>query len=155
MKLLGVAPALTVFTFVYTLFTLLIAKEAIDISHSIDIAKRFNIKMNEISSYEQNMDKKIKEGIDALKNKTIKTSELSTTIDNIFKKVVNEFSTNDTKVTYVFIIINSTRINNETYGIQVKYKINIEITERDFDIRSEMEGKKDITVNLLEDSVRS
>ncbi|MBO3800986.1 MAG: hypothetical protein QW314_00405 [Thermoproteota archaeon] len=150
MKILGVIPTLTAFTFIYILFSLLIVKEATNIYYSINIVKRFNIEVNETSKSEQIIDKKVKEGISTLENKTIKSSELSEVIDSIFKNVIEEFSKNNTKVSYVFNI-NSIKVSSETYKVKVKYKINVEVTEQYFYIRSWIEGEKDVTVNLLED----
>lgn len=150
MKILGIVPALTAFTFTYALFVLLVIKEAIEIEHSIEIVSRFNVRMNETLSSEQKIDKKIKEEISALENKTIKSSELQVAIENIFERIVKEFSKNDTKISYTFSI-SITKVNNETNKVLVKYKINIEVIEQYFYIRSEVEGEKGVVVNLLED----
>jgi len=151
MKLLGIVPALTVFTFLYALIVLLVVKEATNIFKSIDIIKKFNEKTNEVSSNEQSADREIKEEIGSIENKTIKSSELQAIVGDIFNKVANKFSKNDTRVTYVFSI-NSIKVSNETYMMQVKYKINITVVEQYFYISSETEGEKDVIVNLLEDS---
>jgi hypothetical protein len=151
MKLLGIVPALTVFTFLYALIVLLVVKEATNIFKSIDIIKKFNEKTNEVSNNEQSADREIKEEIGSIENKTIKSSELQAIVGDIFNKVANKFSKNDTRVTYVFSI-NSIKVSNETYMMQVKYKINITVVEQYFYISSEIEGEKDVIVNLLEDS---
>ena len=151
MKLLGIVPALTVFTFLYALIVLLVVKEATNIFKSIDIIKKFNEKTNEVSNNEQSADREIKEEIGSIENKTIKSSELQAIVGDIFNKVANKFSKNDTRVTYVFSI-NSIKVSNETYMMQVKYKINITVVEQYFYISSETEGEKDVIVNLLEDS---
>lgn len=151
MKPLGIVPALTVFTFLYALIVLLVVKEATNIFKSIDIVKKFNEKTNEVSNNEQSVDREIKEEIGSIENKTIKSSELQAIVGDIFNKVANKFSKNDTRVTYVFSI-NSIKVSNETYMMQVKYKINITVVEQYFYISSETEGEKDVIVNLLEDS---
>ncbi|NHV06928.1 MAG: hypothetical protein HA495_06270 [Thaumarchaeota archaeon] len=151
MKPLGIVPALTVFTFLYALIVLLVVKEATNIFKSIDIIKKFNEKTNEVSNNEQSADREIKEEIGSIENKTIKSSELQAIVGDIFNKVANKFSKNDTRVTYVFSI-NSIKVSNETYMMQVKYKINITVVEQYFYISSETEGEKDVIVNLLEDS---
>lgn len=154
MRLFGIAPTLTAFTFIYTLLVLLLAREAINISKNIEIAKEFTVKMNEISKKEQSISKEIKEKTEALENKTIKPFELTVVIDDIFKRIVNEFSENDTKISYTFSI-SSIKTRNETYRIQINYRISIRVIEQYFYISSEIEGEKGVEVNLLEDSAQS
>lgn len=91
MKLLGIVPALTVFTFLYALIVLLVVKEATSIFKSINIIKKFNEKTNEVSNNEQSADREIKEEIGSIENKTIKSSELQAIVGDIFNKVANKF----------------------------------------------------------------